>query len=258
MDQIKPVSTGARHYILMVIPRLLREIEELGLPYIIRTSGFSEREVTTLYFEFVSINRVLPADPDRIAPEIWEHLTYCVQVMSAMVNAASVEELARAREQAIRKFLPYARQTVESEYREQCSEGTVDLRLAGILHQDDSPDHSRELCMEAIRLEREQRLESLKALSVEPLDQHSARIVEAAIAYVKSQLTDPPEDFGVLDLVIRLLDLLRLVLALEDDEAAMAALPEDFSVDKIVLGIGSALYRKELGLQYSSVKVRHP
>lgn len=258
MNQTKPLSTGAQHYILMVIPRLLREIEELGLPYIIRTSSFSEQEVTRLYFEFVSINRVLPDDPDRIALEIWEHLIYCVQVMSAMVNAASIEELAQAREQAVRKFLPHARQAVESEYRDQCSEGTVDLRLAGILRQDASPDHCRELCMEAIRLERDQRLESVKALSVESLDEHSARIVEAALAHVLQESADASDDFGGLDLMIRLLDLLRLVLVLQDDEATRSAIPQDFSQDKIVLGIGNALYRKELGLQFAPVKARHP
>ncbi len=258
MEQITTVPKGAQHYILMVIPQLLREIEALGLPQIIETSGFSEREVTTLYFEFVSINRVLPADPDRIAPELWQHLIYCVQVMSSMVNAASLEALERARDEAIRKFLPHARQTLESEYREQCSEGTVDFRLAGILKHGDSPDHSRQLCMEAIRLERERRLASLKGLSVQGLDPHSACIVEAALAYVQRQKDDPPDDFGVLDLVIRLLDLLRLVLALDRDEAARTAIPGDFSVDNIVLGIGNALYRKELGLMFSSVKVPRP
>lgn len=251
-------SGGAQHYILMLIPTLLREIEELGLPHIIRTSGFSEREVTTLYFEFVSIKRVLPADPERIAPEIWEHLLYCVQVMSAMVNAASLSELVQAREQAIRKFLPHARKAIETEYREQCREGAVDLRLAGMLREKTSPEHSRELCMEAIRLEREQRLESVRALSTSLLGHHSAHIVEAAKAWVVRENADPPEDFGVLDLVIRLLDLLKLVLALEGDSNAKAAIPGDFSVDNIVLGIGNALYRKELGLQSSLVRFPHP
>ncbi|AHI30035.1 hypothetical protein [Marinobacter similis] len=148
MDQIKPLPIGAQHYILMLIPRLIRDIEELGLPHIIRTSSFTEREVTTLYFEFVSINRVLPTEPEHIAPGLWPHLIYCVKVMTEMVNSASMEELAQAREQAIRKFLPHARQTVEKEYQDQCREGAVDLHLAGVLRQDSSPDHSRELCME--------------------------------------------------------------------------------------------------------------
>ncbi|AOY86887.1 hypothetical protein BKP64_01110 [Marinobacter salinus] len=251
-------SGGAQHYILMLMPRLLREIEELGLPHIIRTSGFSEREVTTLYFEFVSIKRVLPSNPDRIAPEIWEHLLYCVQVMSAMVSAASLDDLVQAREQAVQKFLPHARRAIEAEYRDQCREGTVDLRLAGMLRDEASPEHSRDLCMEAIRLEREQRLESVRTLSTSSLGNHSAHIVEAAKAWVVRENADPPEDFSVMDLVIRLLDLLKLVLAIEGDNSARAEIPADFSVDKIVLGIGNALYRKELGLQSSMVKFPHP
>lgn len=258
MDQIKPLPIGAQHYILMLIPRLIRDIEELGLPHIIRTSSFTEREVTTLYFEFVSINRVLPTEPEHIAPGLWPHLIYCVKVMTEMVNSASMEELAQAREQAIRKFLPHARQTVEKEYQDQCREGAVDLHLAGVLRQDSSPDHSRELCMEAIRLEREQRIESVRGLSTAHLDAHSACIVEAAKAYVEQAQADAPEDFGLLDLVVRLLDLLRLVHVLETAPSAQAAIPADFSVDNIVLGIGNALYRKELGLRFTQVKAPHP
>ncbi len=258
MEQIKPLSLGAQHYVLMLIPRLLRDLEELGLPYIIRTSGFTEREVTTLYFEFVSIKRVLPADPARIAPELWQHLVYCVQVMSEMVNAASMEELAQAREQAIQKFLPHARQTVEQEYRDQCREGAVDLHLAGVLRQDKAPDHARELCMEAIRLERKQRLASVKNMPTAHLDSHSACIVEAAKTYVDQAQADAPDDFGLLDLVIRLLDLLRLVHVLEVAPETKDAIPQDFSVDNIVLGIGNALYREELGLRFAQVKVQRP
>ena len=49
------LSEGARHYVLILLPRLLKDVERIGLPEIIRTSGFSEQEVTTLYFRFVSI-----------------------------------------------------------------------------------------------------------------------------------------------------------------------------------------------------------
>ena len=60
-----PISEGAQHYILMLIPSLIRDIDKLGLRRIIQTSEFSEREVTSLYFEFVTVNRVLPEDPGR-------------------------------------------------------------------------------------------------------------------------------------------------------------------------------------------------
>ncbi|AHI30036.1 hypothetical protein [Marinobacter similis] len=61
-----------------------------------------------------------------------------------------------------------------------------------------------------------------------------------------------------MDLVVRLLDLLRLVHVLETAPSAQAAIPADFSVDNIVLGIGNALYRKELGLRFTQVKAPHP
>lgn len=134
----------------------------------------------------------------------------------------------------------------------------MDLHLAGVLRQDGSPDQSRELCMEAIRLEREQRIESVKGLSTAHLDARSACIVEAAKAFVEQSHAGAPEDFGLLDLVVRLLDLLRLVHVLETLPASQAAVPADFSVDNIVLGIGNALYRKELGLRFNQVKAPRP
>ncbi len=253
MAQGSSLTTGARHYILMVIPYLLRDIETLGLPHIIKTSPFTEREVTTLYFEFVSIRRVLPEDPSNIEAAIWEHLIYCVQVMTAMVNAASVEDLIESRKQAIQKFLPHAREIVESEYQDQCSEGTVDLRLAGMLRQDPSLEHSRDLCMEALRLERQQRMESIERISFESFEGHTLGILQEARDFVRRAIVNPPENFGVVDLVVRLLDLLRVVMELERQADTKSSIPDDFSVDNIVLGIGNSLYRQELGLTYSVV-----
>lgn len=254
LDHAQSLSPGARHYVVMVIPRLLRDIEELGLPRIIQTSVFSEQEVTRLYFEFVSIRRVLPAAPDSIPAEIWEHLVYCVQVMSSMVNAASLEELVQAREQAVRKFLPHARATVESEYQEQCSDGTVDLRLAGMLRQESSSEQATELCMEALRIERQERLASIAKMSLTPFDGPALKILEEAKSYVAEASANPPDNFGHVDLIIRLLDLLRVVVELEKNHEAKSSIPDEFSEENIILGIGNSLYRESLGLTFSTLR----
>lgn len=248
------ISEGAQHYVLMLIPSLLRDIEKLGLRRIIRTSDFSEQEVTALYFEFVSANRVLPDNPHSIEPASWQHLLHCVRVMSSLVGLATIEDLERARETAIRRYLPHAKESLKNEYDQMRSEGKVDFRLAGILRGGDSPENSGQVCMEAIRREREQRVESIKCLGTEHLTNHETFVVEAAKAYVVSRIDDAPKDFGILDLVIRLLDLLRLVLVLESRSTGGAtAVSSNFSVENIVLGIGNALYRSELGLHVLSL-----
>ncbi|MDX1818302.1 MAG: hypothetical protein R3180_11330 [Marinobacter sp.] len=240
------LTEGARHYVLILFPRLLKDIRRIGVPEVVRTSGLAEREVTSLYFHFAAVARLLPDHPDRITPDLWEHLTYCVQVMSGMVSAASLDDLVEAREQAVRKYLPQARESLEQEFEEQRHEGTVDFRLAGLLRRADSPAHSRELCMEAIRREREERFESLKSLNTSRLNRNQAHVVESARAYVVREMAAAPDDFATIDLVIRLLDLLRAVLIMENRPESPVS--EDVSVERIVLGIGNVLYRKELGL----------
>lgn len=248
------ISEGAQHYVLMLIPSLLLDIEKLGLRRIIRTSDFSEQQVTALYFEFVSAKRVLPDNPRSVEPAIWQHLLHCVRVMSSLVTLATTEDLARARETAIHRYLPHAKESLKSEYDQMRSQGKVDFRLAGILRGSDTPENSGQVCMEAIRREREQRVESVKCLGTEHLTDHEAFVVESAKAYVMSQIDDAPEDFGILDLVIRLLDLLRLVLVLESrSPGGASAVSSNFTVENIVLGIGNALYRSELGLHVSSL-----
>lgn len=248
------ISEGAKHYVLMLIPSLLKDIEKLGLRRIIRTSDFSEQEVTALYFEFVSIKRVLPGNPYAIEPAIWEHLLHCVRVMSSLVNLATLEDLEQARETAVQRYLPHAKESLKNDFDQLRRQGKVDFRLAGILRGGDEPENSGQLCMEAIRREREQRVESIKCLGVEHLTDHETHVVEAAKAHVLSQIEDAPDDFSILDLVIRLLDLLRLVLVLESRSAGGAsAVSSNFTVENIVLGIGNALYRGELGLHVSSL-----
>ncbi|MFP3977643.1 MULTISPECIES: hypothetical protein [Marinobacter] len=249
-----PISEGAKHYVLMLMPSLLGDIEKLGLRRIIRTSDFSEQKVTALYFEFVSIKRVLPDNPESIEPAIWEHLLHCVRVMSSLVNLATTEDLERAREAAVRRYFPHAKERLKNEYEQMRSEGKVDFRLAGLLRQGDLPENSGQVCMEAIRRERHQRVESIKHLGIEHLTSHEAFVVESAKAYVIARIDDAPEDFGTLDLVIRLLDLLRLVLVLESRSTGGAsAVSSNFTVENIVLGIGNAMYRGELGLTVSAL-----
>src|SRR5690554_971463 len=249
-----PISEGAQHYVLMLIPSLLGDIEKLGLRRIIRTSDFSEQKVTALYFEFVSIKRVLPDNPESIEPAIWEHLLHCVRVMSSLVNLATTEDLERAREMAVRRYYPHAKEKLKNEYEQMRSEGKVDFRLAGILRQGDLPENSGQVCMEAIRRERQQRVESIKCLGVEHLTYNEAFVVESAKAHVMSRIDEAPEDFGTLDLVIRLLDLLRLVLVLESrSPGGASAVSSNFTVGNIVLGIGNAMYRGELGLTVSAL-----
>ncbi|MGO2135370.1 hypothetical protein [Marinobacter sp.] len=248
------ISVGAQHYVLMLIPSLLLDIEKLGLRRIIRMSDFSEQEVTALYFEFVSIKRVLPDNPHSIEPAIWQHLLHCVRVMSSLVTLATMEDLERARETAIHRYLPHAKESLKNEYDQMRSQGKVDFRLAGILRGSDTPENSGQVCMEAILREREQRVESIKYLGTEYLTGHEAYVVGAAKAHVISHIEDAPEDFGVLDLVIRLLDLLRLVLVLESrSPGGASAVSSNFTMENIVLGIGNSLYRGELGLHVSSL-----
>ncbi|WP_100638491.1 hypothetical protein [Marinobacter salexigens] len=248
------ISEGAQHYVLMLMPSLLQDIEKLGLRRIIRTSDFSEQEVTALYFEFVSIKRVLPDNPESIELAVWQHLLHCVRVMSSLVNLATAEDLERARETAIRRYLPHAKESLKNEYEQMRSEGKVDFRLAGLLRQGDLPENAGQVCLEAIRRERQQRVESIKCLEIEHLSGHEAFVVEAARAYVMAEINDAPEDFGTLDLVIRLLDLLRLVLVLESrSPGGASAVSSNFTVGNIVLGIGNAMYRGELGLTVSAL-----
>ncbi|HDZ39093.1 MAG TPA: hypothetical protein ENH62_12530 [Marinobacter sp.] len=250
------ISEGAQHYVLMLIPSLLQDIEKLGLRRIIRTSDFSEQEVTTLYFEFVSANRVLPDNPRSIDEVRWQHLLHCVRVMSSLVALATFEDLERFRETAIRRYLPHAKASLKHDYDKIRSEGKVDFRLAGILRGSDTPENSGQVCMEAIRREREQRVESIKCLGLEHLTGHETCVVEAAKTYVISRVDDAPKDFGTLDLVIRLLDLLRLVLVLESRSSGGAsAVSSNFTIENIVLGIGNAMYRSELGLHMSSLRL---
>lgn len=241
------LSRGAQYYVLLLAPQLLADLKRIGLARIIHCSGFPEHEVSSLYFEFVSVCRVLPTQPDRIPSELWDYLRHCVQVISTLVHTAEQETLARARAQAVRKFLPLARDTVEQEYQQQCQQGTVEFRLASLVHHDQpssSLEQCRELCQQALRLERQSRLDSCRQLDTGGLEVRQAAIVKHALNHVDQALAEEPDRFATVDLVIRLLDLLRSVLA----SHAGSVEHSDPEVARIVLGLGNLLFSEELGL----------
>ncbi|MFL1484096.1 hypothetical protein [Marinobacter sp. LN3S78] len=223
---------------------MLADMDRVGLSRIVHCSGFPEHEVTSLYFEFRSICRVLPTEPEAIPPELWTYLTHSTRLMSTLINTAEQPAIDQARHNAVRKFLPQARHTVQHEYEEQCQEGTVELRLAALMRDHASPEQSREICQEALRLEREERYQSCLELDTVGLGTSRAVIVDHALTYSHQSIATAPDQFAPVDLVIRLLDLLHSV---RRENPAPAASDED-AVDRIVLGLGNVLFNHELDL----------
>ena len=218
-------------------------MDRIGLPGIIHSSGLPEHEVTSLYFEFSSVCRVLPDDPDAVPEPLWEYLSHCLQLISTLVHLADKEEVERARQNAVRKFLPQARTAVEHEYQEQRQEGTIEFRLGALVRGESSAEQSRALCREALRLEREARYQACAGMSAAGLDQSRAVIVECALTYAHRSVADAPEHFAPVDLVVRLLDLLHSIRQQVPQDDAPSG-----DVDRIILGLGNVLFSDELGL----------
>ena len=238
----KPLSPGAQHYVLLLAPSLLADMDRVGLARIIHCSGVPEQEATSLYFEFRSVCRVLPAEPESVPSELWDYLAHCTQLVSTLIHTAEKSAVERARQDAVRKFLPQARHSVQHKYEEQCQEGTVELRLAALMRDTGSPEQSRELCKEALRLEREQRYQSCLAMDTVGLSPPQATIVDHAITYAHQSITEAPDRFAPIDLVIRLLDLLHTVRQPASDLSS----DDPDAVDRIVLGLGNVLFGDEL------------
>ena len=119
----------------------------------------------------------------------------------------------------------------------------MEFRLAALMRASSgSPEQSRELCREALRLEREERYQSCRELTTEGLDPARATIVDHALTYAHQQIASPPERFAQVDLVIRLLDLLH---TLRQTEVGPEVAGDD-AVDRIVLGLGHVLFGDEL------------
>lgn len=243
-------SEGAQHYVLMLIPNLLGEIERLGLRQTIAKSSLTEQELTSLYFEFKSIARLLPAEPAAIDPVVWPDLLEGLRLLSALVRESARDDLQRAKTRAINQFLPQARKSIQAEFDKRLRRGNVDFRLAGISRPPTSPARAEHTCFEAIRLERRRRYKTIQAMTTDGLDAHQAAVVRSAQRYIQQQMADPPEAFGSLDLLISLVDVLRLLLLLEpDDVVSDPAPPGRISVANVVMGMGNILYCDELGLK---------
>ncbi|MDX1756177.1 MAG: hypothetical protein R3175_08980 [Marinobacter sp.] len=239
-------TTGGQHYVLLLIPALLRELERVGVGRVIAKSGLPEQDVTRLVFQSRALNRALPEEPASLEPGLWPDLVHWAQVLSTLVNLACQEELDQAREQAVHQFLPQARHNLAREVARQRRRGDIDFQLAGLVRPQSRSRHAEEICMEALRLERERRFRSLQRFSAEGLSRHQAAVVRSAKAYVCVQMVSPPEDFDQLDLVIRLLDLLNSEMV--GARSQHRALASDPDIANIVLGVGNLLFREELAL----------
>ncbi|MDC0661501.1 hypothetical protein [Marinobacter sp. SS21] len=239
-------SAGAQHYVLLLIPALLRELERMGVEAVIAKSGLPENEITRLFFQARSLGRNLPVHPASLGPDLWPELLQWARVLTSLVNLISQDDLLHARNQAVSQYLPQARQHLLDELARQREEGEVDFHLAGMVRGEQSANHADEICMEALRLEREQRYDSINQLIHSGLSELQSSVVREAQDYAREGMLRPPDDFSTLDLVIRLLDLLKAEIA---EACGQGRNPgDDSTIASVVLGLGNLLYREELGL----------
>ncbi len=241
-------SDGARHYVLLLIPSLLQDMKKLGLRKIASKSGLSEHEVSSFYFQTLSLLQGLPDSLDKTAPALWSALLERARLMTIIVGELSREELLKAKQQAIQNFLPQARKDVQAEHQKRLEEGDIDFHLAGLARDDASADKEEEICMEAIRLDREQCYGSLMQVTTEMLNIHQSRIVEDAKAHVHDRTLNSADDITSVDLIIHLGALLDSLLTLKGhpnmgDHQGMV----DHDINHVVMGMGNMMYRVELG-----------
>ncbi len=239
-------SAGAQHYVLLLIPALLRELERQGIEAVISKSGLPEAEITRVFFQARSLGRDLPEHPESLGPDLWPELLQWARLLTSLVNIISQDDLLHAREKAVSQYLPQARQHLLDELARQREEGEIDFHLAGMVRDKHKTGQAEEVCMEALRLEREQRYESINQLIHSGLSVLQSSVVQEAQDYAREGMLSPPDDFSTLDLVIRLLDLLKAEMAEASDQGRNPG--DDSTIASIVLGLGNLLYREELGL----------
>ncbi|MGP4844751.1 hypothetical protein ACTXGQ_11510 [Marinobacter sp. 1Y8] len=231
-------SLGAQHYVLLLLPRLLKDMEQLGLRQIINRSSLPERDITALYFEARLVARALPQDPKTINADIWAELLPCIRALSLMVAETSSEARAKARASAITHFLPEARITIKRQFEHTRQTGDVDFRLASLSRASSTGEQAEATCLEALRLTRNQHYQTMMQIDTNKLNNHQAIIVEAGKAYVRHHMAQPPEAFGALDLLLSLINVLRKPARKKDAT----------EIDSVVLGMGHLLYGVELEL----------
>lgn len=242
-------SAGAQHYVLLLIPNLVRDMERLGLRHIIEQTSLPEQDVTSLYFQTKSISQSLPDHPENIDSTLWPALLERAKIMTLIVGELSREELLKAKDQAIQNFLPQARQKIQAEFQRRLEGGDVDFRLAGLSRQRASPERAEATCMEAIKLERQRCYESLMQVRTDQLNTHQAKLVSDAKTYVEECTLNPSDDCSSVDLLIHLGTLLNSLLVLKQHpDLAGHQDVADANIDHVVMGMGNILYRGELGL----------
>lgn len=240
------LSLGLRHYLLILAPSLVEELEDFGLACAQVSADLDAHDVEQAFFAARGLAGWLPRNPEQVAPQRWPELMEAVHHIRRVLDVLEKDAFEAVATEARSVTARRARQDLRQAFEHKRAEGEVDFRLHGLSTTKPEPGGRDPAVQEAFRRKRAERYHLL--LGFESGDMNAA---EAVILADARGLARDVMEAGVSDSRI---DALLAMAAVYVEMASMrrhAAVPEAIRATfgrmstKAVMALGAIVYRDE-------------
>lgn len=239
-------SLGLRHYLLILLPSLIDDLQDYGLSDAASDSRLHPHDVEKAFFTARAMADRLPEIPEQAPPERWPEIMIAIHGISAVLDVLEKETFDAVAAQALATTAEVARDRVKREFERKRAGGEVDFRLHGLSTTEPTGDGPDPAVEASFAIQRGGRYDELMATDTERLKAAESVILDDAKALARG-IVEGGSDDTRLDALLAMATLVRETTGVRFKSNLPDAIRERFDcmAVKATMALGAIVYRDE-------------
>ncbi len=240
------LSLGLQHYLLILAPNLVDELDDYGFACAAATPGLEQHEVEQAFFAARKLAGSLPSEPGAMTRAGWADMMEALHLIRRVLDVLEKDTFEAVAREARAVTADRARQDLRQAFEHKRAEGEVDFRLHGLAHTEPADNGQDPAVREAFRRKRADRLSLLLGFDDSDLKTPEKVIFQDARSLAKTILVDGQADNRV-DALLAMAAVFIEMASMRRNPAVPDAIRDTFDrmSAKAVMALGAIVYRDE-------------
>lgn len=239
---------GFKHYLLILVPSLIEDLEDYGLHEALNEPGLDHHEVEQTFFLARAIQAKLPVTPEAADPALWPELMKAIHKIRSLLDVLEKEVFEAVIANAKETTSVIARANLTKKFEEKRAEGELDFRLHGLSTSappDDGTTHDPAVA-ESFRLKRTERYQALLLFEGQNLKPGEKIILNDAKTLAEKAMDHSAKEVPI-DAVLAMAAVLMETAAVQDKTQVPEEIREKFGrmTGKAAMALGAIVYRDD-------------
>jgi hypothetical protein len=243
---VNEISLGLKHYLLILTPSLIDELNDFGLELALGHPGLKQHDIEKAFFAARAITHRLPAQPDLAEPALWLDIMDTIHAVRVVLEPLEKETFDAVAEQAAKATSEIARADMKQMFEEKKAKGEVDFRLYSLSQTKAEPGVADPAVQESLHIKRARRHETFISFNEHTLRPNEQVIMQDAKALLH-RITEERFADERIDALLALGTVMMETASVRVNTGVPDVIREKFDrmTGKAAMALGALVYRDE-------------